>query len=470
MTKYNPVTEEVLEELRKAVGAEHVKNDAETLERYKTDEEPDAHYHHLPEVVVAPGSTEEVAAVMKIANKYLVPVTPRSAGTSVSCGAIPVFGGIVLLMERMNKIIKLDADAMYMEVEAGALTSDIQAKANEAGLLYAGDPCSADSCMIGGNIATNAGGMRAVKYGVTRDYVLGLTVVLPSGEVVTLGGKTAKNSSGYSLLDLIVGSEGTLGIITEAILRLLPLPRHSISLLVPFDGMEAALSLVPEIIKAKIIPTAIEYMSRETILYAEKYLGKRFPDTKSNDYLLFTFDGNTKEAVYAEMREAAKLCLDHGAVDAYLVDTDERKKSVWTARGAFLEAIKASTTEMDECDVVVPKAQIAAFMRHIQNLAREYNVRIPCFGHAGDGNVHVYICRDVLGETEWNQALGQLFDRMYLQAGELGGQVSGEHGIGWSKRVYLKSLCGETQMRLMRGIKAAFDPQGILNPDKVITV
>ena len=210
MTNYNPVTEEVLEELRKAVGAEHVKNDAETLERYKTDEEPDAHYHHLPEVVVAPGSTEEVAAIMKIANKYLVPVTPRSAGTSVSCGAIPVFGGIVLLMERMNKIIKLDADAMYMEVEAGALTSDIQAKANEAGLLYAGDPCSADSCMIGGNIATNAGGNKAVRYGTTRHQVYSIEVVTPTGEIAELGNRLKKCSTGYCLDQLVMGNEDEL--------------------------------------------------------------------------------------------------------------------------------------------------------------------------------------------------------------------------------------------------------------------
>lgn len=423
--------------------------------------------HRMPDLLVRARSTEEVAAVMALASAKRVPVVTRGSGTGLVGGAVAVRRGILVDTTLMNRILELDEDNLTVTAQAGVLLMDLAEHVQKREFFYPPDP-GEKAATIGGNIATNAGGMRAVKYGVTRDYVLGLTVVLPSGEIVALGGKTAKNSSGYSLLNLIVGSEGTLGIITEAILRLLPLPRHSMSLLVPFGGMEAALGLVPEILKAKIIPTAIEYMSRETILYAEEYLGKKFPDTKSSDYLLMTFDGSAKEGVRAELYETAKFCLDHGALDAYIVDTDERMKSVWTARGAFLEAIKASTTEMDECDVVVPKAQIAAFLRYIQDLAGEYGVRIPCFGHAGDGNVHVYICRDGLSETQWRQALGQLFDRMYLKAGELGGQVSGEHGIGWSKRAYLQSRCGEAQMRLMRGVKAAFDPQGILNPDKII--
>ena len=271
MTKFNPVTEEVLEALRAIVGAEFVKNDVETLERYKTDEEPDPHYHHLPEVVVLPGSTEEVAAIMKLANKYLVPVTPRSAGTSVSCGAIPVCGGIVLLMERMDKIIEMNTEAMYMVVEAGARTVEIQKMANDAGLLYAGDPCSADSCLIGGNIATNAGGNKAVRYGTTRHQVFSIEVVTPTGEIVELGNRLKKCSTGYCLDQLVMGSEGTLGIITKATLKLLPLCPYRLDILAIFTDVQKAVDLVPALIKAGLNPTSVEFMDNGFVRAASDY-------------------------------------------------------------------------------------------------------------------------------------------------------------------------------------------------------
>ena len=420
----------------------------------------------MPEVLVRVHSTEEVSAIMKLAYERNIPVTVRGSGTGLVGAAVPIHGGILLETTRMNKILKLDDQNLTVTVQPGVLLMELAAFAEEHDFLYPPDP-GEKSATIGGNISTNAGGMRAVKYGVTRDYVRSLTVVLPNGEIQTFGASVAKNSSGYSLKDLIIGSEGTLAIICEAVLKLVPLPKVSVSLLVPFPDMKSAIEAVPHIIRSKVTPTAIEYMSRDTILFSESYLGKKFPDTKNDAYILLTFDGNTEAQVEQDMSTVADLCLQIGALDAYIVDTDERKKSVWSARGAFLEAIKASTTEMDECDVVVPGNQVDTFIKYTHELAAEFNVRIPSFGHAGDGNLHVYICRDGLNDEDWENTLSAIFDRMYEKSVELGGLVSGEHGIGYAKKDFLKRQYGETPIALMQGIKQVFDPKNILNPGKV---
>ena len=420
----------------------------------------------MPEVLVRVRSTQEVSAVMKLAFDRTIPVTVRGSGTGLVGAAVPLHGGILLETTKMNKILNLDSNNLTVTVQPGVLLMELAAFAEENDFLYPPDP-GEKSATIGGNISTNAGGMRAVKYGVTRDYVRSLTVVLPNGEIQTFGAAVAKNSSGYSLKDLIIGSEGTLAIICEAVLKLVPLPKVSVSLLVPFPDMKTAIEAVPHIIRSKVIPTAIEYMSRDTILFSESYLGKRFPDTKNDAYILLTFDGNTDTQVEQDMSTVAELCLQIGALDAYIVDTEERKKSVWSARGAFLEAIKASTTEMDECDVVVPGNQVDTFIKFTHELADEFHVRIPSFGHAGDGNLHVYICRDALNDEEWEKTLSSIFDRMYEKSVELGGLVSGEHGIGYAKKEFLKRQYGETPIALMQGIKQVFDPRNILNPGKV---
>ena len=420
----------------------------------------------MPEVLVRAHSTEEVSAVMRYAYERNIPVTVRGSGTGLVGAAVPIHGGILLETTRMNKILALDSNNLTVTVQPGVLLMELAAFAEENDFLYPPDP-GEKSATIGGNISTNAGGMRAVKYGVTRDYVRALTVVLPNGEIQTFGAAVAKNSSGYSLKDLIIGSEGTLAVICEAVLKLVPLPKVSVSLLVPFPDMKTAIEAVPHIIRSKITPTAIEYMSRDTILFSESYLGKRFPDTKNDAYILLTFDGNSDAQVDQDMSTVAELCLNIGALDAYIVDTEERKKSVWSARGAFLEAIKASTTEMDECDVVVPGNQVDTFIKYTHELAKEFNVRIPSFGHAGDGNLHVYICRDSLNDADWESTLSAIFDRMYEKSVELGGLVSGEHGIGYAKKEFLKRQYGETPIALMQGIKQVFDPKNILNPGKV---
>jgi glycolate oxidase len=310
--------------------------------------------------------------------------------------------------------------------------------------------------------------MRAVKYGVTRDYVRALEVVLASGETVSLGGKVVKNSSGYSLKDLVIGSEGTLAVITQATLKLLPLPAKTVSLLLPFDTMANAILCVTDIIKTKVTPTAVEFLDNEIISDAERFLGKKFPDKQSAAYLLMTYDGHSLADIERQYDTIADICFKRGGIDILIVDTDERKEAVWAARGAFLEAIKASTTELDECDVVVPKSKVADFVQYAAETEKKHGIRIRGFGHAGDGNLHIYVLRDGLDNGEWQRKLKAAFDDLYAKAKEFGGKVSGEHGIGFAKLPYFYESEHPAALALMKGIKNAFDPNGILNPGKVL--
>ncbi|MBW6410481.1 FAD-binding oxidoreductase [Clostridium weizhouense] len=420
----------------------------------------------MPDIVIQPISTEEVSKVMKYAYENSIAVTPRGSGTGLVGAAVPIKGGIVIDLCRMNKILELDEENLTLTLEPGVLLMEIGKYVEEFDLFYPPDP-GEKSATIGGNISTNAGGMRAVKYGVTRDYVRGLEVVLPNGEVVQLGGKVVKNSSGYSLKDLMVGSEGTLGIVTKAILRLLPLPKKALSLLIPFPTLENAIDTVPKIIKSKSIPTAIEFMQRDAILAAEEFLGKSFPDKSSDAYLLLTFDGNSTEEIEKAYENVAKICLDAGAIDVFISDTEERQESIWSARGCFLEAIKALTTEMDEVDVVVPRNKIGEFVKFTHELEKKFNIRIKSFGHAGDGNLHIYILKDDLNESVWKEKLELVMKDMYDRSKELKGQVSGEHGIGFAKKPYLEQSLSSEIFSVMKGIKLAFDPKNLLNPGKV---
>lgn len=462
---YNPVQDADIAYFQSFIPSDRLFCREEILDDYFHDELSGT--ESAPELLIFAMSTEEISRIMQYAHTHSIPVTARGSGTGLVGAAVAVKGGILLCTSKMNQILELDPENLTVTVQPGVLLMELSEYVESNHLFYPPDP-GEKSATIGGNISTNAGGMRAVRYGVTRDYVRALTVVLANGEVLQLGGKVVKNSSGYSLLNLMIGSEGTLGIITEAVLKLLPLPEKTISLLVPFETMQAALAAVPLIVRSSTNPTAIEYMSRDTILFAENYLGKKFPDTAYDAYLLLTFDGNSLSEIEQNYSRAADICIENGAADAYFIDTDERKKSVWDARGAFLEAIKASTDEMDECDVVVPRNRIADFITYTHELAKELNIRIPSFGHAGDGNLHIYICRDGLDEATWKQKLTQAFEKMYAKSAEFGGQVSGEHGIGYAKRPYLQEHLGPVQMELMRGIKAAFDPNGILNPGKIV--
>jgi len=320
----------------------------------------------------------------------------------------------------MDKILELDKDNLTVTVQPGVLLMDLAEFTAEHGFLYPPDP-GEKTATIGGNISTNAGGMRAVKYGVTRDYVYGLTVVMPDGRILKLGGKVVKNSSGYSLKDLIIGSEGTLAIITEAILKLIPLPTVSISMLTPFDTLEKALEAVPVIIRSKTVPTAIEFMSKETIRCAEDYLGRRFPGIRHPAYLLLTFDGSVREQVEKEFAEVAELCIDLGAEDVFIADTDERKDSIWKNRGVFYEAIKSSTDELESCDIVVPRSNLVEFIEYSHQVIEKKGIRMPYFGHAGDGNLHLYLCRDGMENKLWQSMAEQVLDLLFAKAAELGG-------------------------------------------------
>lgn len=419
-----------------------------------------------PDIVIRAISAEEVSAVMKYAWDNNIPVTPRGSGTGLVGGAVPINKGIVLDLSLMNHFLELDDENLTITLEPGVLLMELSKYVEEHDLFYPPDP-GEKTATIGGNINTNAGGMRAVKYGVTRDYVRGLEVVLPNGNIVEFGGKVVKNSSGYAMKDLIVGSEGTLGIVTKATLKLLPLPRKAISLLIPFPTLEQAIRTVPLIIKSKTIPTAIEFMQRQTIMDAEEFLGKKFPDNQADSYLLLKFDGNSTEEIEASYDKVAKICLEQGAIDILISDTEERNDSIWKARGAFLEAIKASTTYMDEVDVVVPRNKVNEIVEFSHKLQDQVGVRIKSFGHAGDGNLHAYILKDDLSEEEWEKRMAIAMEEMYKKANELKGQVSGEHGIGFAKKPYLKESLNPEILGIMQGIKLAFDSKNILNPGKV---
>lgn len=450
---------------------EHVIKDKERIlygteinEEYSHDELSDTASY--PDVVVKVISTEEVSAIMKYAYEKNIPVTPRGAGTGLVGASVAMEHGIMLDTSLMNHFLELDEDNLTITVEPGVLLMELAAYVEEKGLFYPPDP-GEKSATIGGNISTNAGGMRAVKYGVTRDYVRGLEVVLPDGKVVEFGGKVVKNSTGYAMKDLMIGSEGTLGIITKATLKILPLPKKAISLLIPFPTLEKAIGTVPLIIKSRAIPTAIEFMQREVIIDAEEYLGKKFPDNSADAYLLLKFDGNSTEEIEEDYESVARICLEQGAVDILISDTNEREESIWKARGAFLEAIKGSTTYMDEVDVVVPRSSVNEMVEYIHGLYKEVDIRIKSFGHAGDGNLHAYILKDDLSEEEWEEKMKAAMDKIYGKARELNGQVSGEHGIGYAKKSYLMESMDPATVEIMRGIKRAFDPRNILNPHKV---
>ena len=420
-----------------------------------------------PDILIFVRSAEEISSVMQYANIHKIPVVVRGSGTGLVGGCVALEGGIVLCTSKMNRIIELDENNMTLTVEPGVLLFEIYQYVESRGYFYAPDP-GEKTATIGGNISTNAGGMRAVKYGTTRDWVVGLEVVLPTGEIEQFGKKVVKDSTGFSLKNLIIGSEGTLAIVTKAILKIIPKPIETLSLLVPFKTREEAIDAVPKIIKAQLNTTAIEFFERNTILLSEEFLSKKFPEKRSDAYILLTFEGHNKNELKFNYESAAELCIrELNAIDAFIVDTDDRKDSVWKARGAFLEAIKSSTVEMDECDVVVPRSEVSNYIKFTYELQEKYNIRIPSFGHAGDGNLHIYICRDNYSKEEFEVILQKVFDEMYEKAIKVGGLVSGEHGIGYAKKSYMKNQLGDTQIALMNGIKKVFDPNNILNPGKV---
>ena len=469
---FNPLTESVVLELEKIIGKKSVIRDPEKKIDYSHDEFSLIDIAREPDVVVKPQSTEEVSRILRLANKEKIPVTPRGGATGLCGGCVPTCGGIVVSVERLNQIVEVDKHNQMIVAESGVMLMDFYSRVEEEGLFFPPHPGD-ETAMIGGIIATNAGGSRAVKYGVVRNYVRGLEVVLPSGTVVNFGGKLMKSSTGYNLMHLMIGSEGTLGIITRAVIQLMPSPLMSRSLIVPYDDLEQAIDTVPELLAKKIMPLAVEFIPKEVIQITEKFLRKRWPSTLGSTYLLIILDASTEEQMDHISEKVAAICLEHNALDVFVADSPNKQKQVLEIRSKIYEAIKAHTLEI--LDIAVPRAEIAKHVKRVQEVSQEFGIWLPTFGHAADGNVHTHIMKAsyadgtilTLPEEDWKNKWENVRRELYRDCKERGGVISGEHGIGVVKKPYLSYVLDEETINLMRGIKKTFDPNNILNPGKI---
>lgn len=466
MSNYNSVTPEFIDELKTLLGEGYVKTDAATLDRYKTDEEADERCFHLPDVVVLPADAEQIAGVVKLCNRYLIPLTVRGGGTGIVDGAIADKGGVVLLMERLNKIIELNKEGLYMVAQAGVRTLDIQAAAKAENLLYAGDPSSSDSCQIGGNLATNAGGIKAVRYGVTRNQVYAVQIVTPYGDIVDLGSPLKKCSTGYCMEQLVIGSEGTLGIITQVTLKLQPLPPYKIDMLAIFHDPMAAIGVVPQLIKAGIEPTSIEYMDNPNVRTTSEYLEfAGAPHVEDGIYVIITIETFNEEELDLKMEQASDICEAAGAVD--VLEADER---IWTMRRNCLESVSLISKVCTTDDVVVPVDEMSDMIQFIIKAVAKYPFPLRINAHIGDGNLHIVLCKLELSDEQWEAELSRFTEEVYTYAYAHGGRLSGEHGIGSKKAHFLERFTPGGELELMRKIKRAWDPNNILNPGKVFNI
>jgi glycolate oxidase len=466
--EYKKISEDILKDLESIVGKVNLYISPEDLEKYAHDEVDELHY--MPEAVVKVENTRQVSEILKLAQLKHFPVTPRGAGQGLSGGAVPVFGGLVLSLEKMNRVLEIDEENLIVTVEPGLITGNLHREVEAQGLFYPPDPASLDSCSIGGNIAENAGGPRAVKYGVTRDYVCGVEAVLPSGEITQLGGKLVKNVTGYSLMQILIGSEGTLAIITKILLKLLPLPSERVDLLVPFSSFTDAAETVSTIIKNKIVPCALEFMEKDVILAAEKLLEKELPFNDAQAHLLITLDGNDKSVLENDYQKIGEICLENNAVDVLVADNPRLQESLWEARRVVIEALKALSPEhiMETEDIVVPRSRLPEMLQTIKAIGNEFALHIISFGHAGDGNVHVNIIKNMDTDT-WKKIIPQVDKRIYEETVAMGGMITGEHGVGLIRKEYLSLAIDTQQIDLMKKIKADFDPNEILNPGKIFS-
>jgi len=468
---FKQLTGEIIEELKNIVGKGSVIVDGEKLEAYSHDE-TDAHeYGHSPDVVVLPASTAETAAIVKLANRELIPVTPRGAGSGLSGGAIPEYGGIVVSLEKMNRLIEIDRENMVAVVEAGMVTNDFALAVQEQGLFFAGYPMSLQTCVIGGNIAENAGGGKAVKYGVTGRYVLGLTLVTPLGEIVELGGKIAKDVTGYDLKSVIIGSEGTLGIVTCAIIRLIGYPTAKSDLLALFKTPKNAIDLVPEILCRGVTPTSIEFMDKLSVQTSCKYLNESLPYEDCGAMLLIELDGSDPGQVETDLIETGKLCENRGALEVYVAEDRNNIERIWNVRRNIAEAFKVFSPIQSLEDIVVPVSRIPAIIPELERLGKKYGMQIPCYGHAGDGNLHATLVKDPSMDMEdWKKNEKACQGELYAITKEAGGKISGEHGIGIKRREFFKDLAAPGEMELMKALKRAWDPNNIMNPGKIFNI
>ena len=462
--KYRRVTPEIITELTTVVGRDNVSTSKSDIEGYSHDETPLAQ-PHVPQVIVRPTNTASIARLLAFASGKRIPVTPRGAGTGLSGGCTPICGGIVLSLERMNRILEIDKDNFVAIVEAGVTLSELESQVESQGLSYPLYPGEM-TATIGGNVATNAGGMNAVKYGVTRHHVLGLEAVLPDGEIIKSGGEFVKCSTGYDLTQLIIGSEGTLAVVTKVTLKLTTRPAKRELALIPFVNLQGAINAVPQILRLKMVPTGIEFMEKSIIRIVEKHLDKELPYHDYEAFLMIIMEAESESEIYDYFSTIERICKQHGAMDIMIPGTERAKRELLGAREKFYPALRGSAP-MEIVDVVVPRSEIARFVARVREISEEHKIPVIAYGHAGDGNVHLHpICIN-MGKEEWRRKLPHLLEDIYRAGVSFGGAISGEHGIGFDKKPYLPIQMDDAYLNILKAVKKAFDPNNILNPGKI---
>ena len=460
------ITPEILSQFNETIGNSYVFTDQETRNNYGKDETEE--YVFPPSVVLKPASPEEIAAILKIANFHAIPVTAIGARTGLSGGALSVHQGIGLSMERFNKILNIDEQNLQVTVEPAVITQVLREAVAEKDLFYPPDPSSLGSCWIGGNVAENAGGARAVKYGVTKDYVLNLEVVLANGEIIWTGANTLKNSTGYNLTQLMVGSEGTLGIITKIVMKLIPKNTHTVLMLVPFYNANEACEAVSAIFRAGITPSALEFMERDAIDWTLKFVPDLNVQVKDEiqAHLLIEVDGNYPDILFQEAEKIMEVVEQFKIDEVLFADTEIQKNLLWKMRRSVAEAVKSNSVYKEE-DTVVPRYELPKLLFGIKEIGAKYGFKSVCYGHAGDGNLHVNIIKGDMSDENWNTEVTKGIREIFELTVSLKGTLSGEHGIGYVQKNYMDIAFSKTQLLLMKGIKSIFDPNGILNPGKI---
>jgi glycolate oxidase len=451
---------------KEIISAEYVFTDNQSIFNYSHDETEDLSY--LPEVVLKPVNSEEISKILKYCNLQKIPVTPCGARTGLSGGSLPIFGGVALSVERLNSILEIDERNLQATVQPGVINQVFRDAVALKGLFYPPDPASKGSCSLGGNLAENAGGPKAVKYGVTKDYVLNLEVVLPTGEIVWTGANVLKNATGYDLTALMIGSEGTLGVITTIVFRLIPLPTKDITLFVPFSSVEKACEAVSAVFRAGIIPSALEFIERDAIDWTLKYTDVKLQindDVKA--HLLVEVDGNDMDILYKDCERIFEVMEGFECGEILLADSESQKNQIWKLRRAIGEAVKSNSIYKEE-DTVVPRAELAKLLKGVKVIGKDYGFQSVCYGHAGDGNLHINIIKGEMSDEDWNTKLTLGIREIFELTKSLGGTLSGEHGIGLVQKDYMDIVFCEKALDLQKGIKNLFDPKGILNPGKIL--
>ena len=462
---FNTINEDLLCQIKEIVGTDAVFTNQNDLENYSHDETEDLHFY--PQVVVKPQTAEQISGLLKLANQHHVPVTPRGAGTGLSGGALPVCGGLLIAMEKFNKIIEIDERNLQATVEPGVITEVFMDAAAEKGLLYPVDPASKGSCFIGGNVSHGSGGPRVVKYGTIREYVLNLQVVLPTGEIIWTGANTLKFASGYNLTQLMIGSEGTLGIITQIVVKLVPKPTQDLLMLASFPTDEDACSAVSAIFRAGVIPSALEFMERKGVEWVMEHDAISFdlkPEVSS--FLLIEVDGNNQDILFADCEKINEVLEQYHCLDVLFADSSAQKEELWRLRRMMAVSVKSNSVYKEE-DTVVPRAALPQLMKGIKAIGAKYGFESVCYGHAGDGNLHVNIIKANMSDEDWNNQLKYGIKEIFELTVSLGGTLSGEHGIGLVQKDYMPLKFSDISLNLMRGIKQVFDPNSILNPGKI---